>query len=145
SFSRFQPYFILSSGSSLICLAAQRRWPVRSRLAASRGGRTWVGLRVGCCFVDCLCAGVANGNRMNMGSNGRGNRDLVRRKENENGYFLAVFHALSFAADHQTEIVGSVAQSHDCSDRARTKIALRSSRAPAGDDEPARLSDIPLH
>src|SRR5438552_3711747 len=61
---------------------------------------------------------------MNMGSNGRGNRDLVRRKENENGYFLAVFHALSFAADHQTEIVGSVAQTHDCSDRARTKIEI---------------------
>src|SRR2546430_13533579 len=82
---------------------------------------------------------------MNMGSNGRGNRDLVRRKENENGYYLAVFHALGAPADHQTEVVGSVTQTHDRSDRAGTKITCRSSRAPPGNDEPARISYIPLH
>jgi hypothetical protein len=42
----------------------------------------------------------------------------LNRKENENGYFLVVFHALGPPTDHQTEIVGSVAEAADFFDRA---------------------------
>ena len=76
---------------------------------------------------------------------GVGTAKTLNRKENKNGYYLVVFHALGAPADHQAEIVGSVTEAHDRSHRAGTEIAGRPSRAPAGNDEPAWLSDIPLH
>ena len=76
---------------------------------------------------------------------GMGPAASLGERRNEDGYFLAVLHAVGAPAGHQTEIVGSVTQTHDWSDRARTKISPRPFGAPTGNDEPAGLPDIPLH
>src|SRR5437667_151135 len=44
---------------------------------------------------------------------GLGAASSLKRKENENGYFLVVFHAFGTSADYQTASAGSVAEAAD--------------------------------
>src|SRR5947207_11901137 len=81
---------------------------------------------------------------MNMVRNGRGNRVAVKEVTSY-GYFLAVFHAIGAPAGHQTAAVGSVAQTFDRVDRARTEIPRGFARSSPGNDEPPGFSHVSLH
>src|ERR1700720_1614469 len=104
------------------------------------------GIYWGDASVRTICAAPAPVATGRAGARvGVGAASPLNGKENENGYFLVVFHAFGSPADHQTEVIGSVAQTADLFDRTRTEIENCSARAPAGNDEPARLSGVPLH